>query len=236
MKRFWLKWSARIDALTLRERAMVFAAAAASIVFLAYSVFLNPLFARQAALRAQISQQRNNVAGIEADITQKIQAYALDPDSANRARLAVIKADMAQLDTGLRAMQKGLVAPERIAPLLESILKANARLRLVSMKTLPVASLGTERARLAAGPKRQQFGQEPGRERAPQPAELLYRHGVQVAVRGNYLDMVNYMSALEAMPAQLFWGKAQLDVDEYPNAQLTLTLYTLSLDQKWIKL
>ncbi|MDL2353629.1 MAG: hypothetical protein QFF03_00065, partial [Pseudomonadota bacterium] len=68
------------------------------------------------------------------------------------------------------------------------------------------------------------------------PTDLLYRHGVELTVRGNYLDMVNYMDALEAMPTQLFWGRAELHVDEYPNARLALTLYTLSLDKKWMKL
>ena len=65
---------------------------------------------------------------------------------------------------------------------------------------------------------------------------LLYRHGVEVTVRGNYLDMVDYMSALDAMPTRMFWGRAQLDVETYPAARLTLTLHTLSLDRQWMKL
>jgi MSHA biogenesis protein MshJ len=48
--------------------------------------------------------------------------------------------------------------------------------------------------------------------------------------------MVNYMDALEGMPVQLFWGKAQLEVEAYPDARLSLTLYTLSLDKKWMTL
>jgi MSHA biogenesis protein MshJ len=44
------------------------------------------------------------------------------------------------------------------------------------------------------------------------------------------------MDALESLPVQLFWGKARLDAQQYPNSRLTLTLYTLSLDQKWMKL
>ena len=66
--------------------------------------------------------------------------------------------------------------------------------------------------------------------------ELLYRHGVEIVLQGSYLDMVSYMAALEALPVQLFWGKASLDAQQYPNSRLTLTLYTLSLDQKWMKL
>ena len=76
----------------------------------------------------------------------------------------------------------------------------------------------------------------PAKDAAAKPADLLYRHGVEVTVRGNYLDMVDYMSALEAMPTRLFWGRAQLDVEEYPASRLTLTLHTLSLDRKWMKL
>ena len=226
MKQLYLKLSARIDALTLRERGMVFGAGAAAIVFVGYHLMLSPLFAKQAGLRARIAQQQNNIGGIDAEITQKLQAFAVDPDASGRARLAAIKTDIEAMGNGLRTMQKGLVAPDRIVPLLELILKSNGRLRLLSMKTLPVSSLN-DAARAAAGP-----------DAAPivKPSELLYRHGVELSVRGNYLDMVNYMSALEAMPTQLFWGKAQLAVEEYPNARLTLTLYTLSLDRKWMKL
>ena len=71
---------------------------------------------------------------------------------------------------------------------------------------------------------------------ASQPVALLYRHGVELTVRGNYLDMVDYMSTLDAMPTRMFWGRAQLDVETYPTARLTLTLHTLSLDRQWMKL
>lgn len=213
----------RIDALSLRERAMLFAGAAAAIVFLLYALFLNPQLARQKALRAEIAQQQDNIAGIDREIGQQLQAYSQDPDAAARARLAAIASDTDQLAGRLRAMQNGLVAPERIAPLLGAILKSNGKLQLVSMKTLPVSPLSEAAAPADAAA-------------AAAPIALLYRHGVQVSVRGNYLDMVDYMDALEAMPTQLFWGRAELAVEDYPNATLTLTLYTLSLDRKWIKL
>ena len=75
-----------------------------------------------------------------------------------------------------------------------------------------------------------------GKAQLPGQQELLYRHGVQLELQGSYLDMVSYMEALERMPSQLFWGKATLEAQEYPKARLTLTLYTLSLDTKWISL
>lgn len=232
MKRQWLAWCARVDALTLRERVLVFACAAAVIVFAAWFAVLGPLAARHAALGAQIGQLQNNLAGVDDEIRQKLEAWQADPDADTRARMAAVKADTARLTDSLRAMQKGLVPPERMAIVLDTILRANGRLQLASMKTLPVAPLAGLAAAANPGP--------PAAERkapdAASPAGPLYRHGVEVAVRGNYLDLVNYMTALEAMPTQLFWGKAQLDVEQYPTSRLTLTLYTLSLDSKWIKL
>ena len=223
--------AARIDARTLRERAMLFAAVAGAIVFLLYSLFLNPLLARQAALRTQIVQLQDNIGGIDGEITQKLRAYENDPDAAARTRLAALSIETAQLSASLRAMQKGLVAPERIAPLLETILKANGKLQLVSMQTFPVSPVGE--GAFAGRPK---AAAAVGQAAPATALELLYRHGVELTVRGNYLDMVDYMEALEAMPTQLFWGRADLEVEQYPNARLTLTVYTLSMDRKWMKL
>ncbi len=206
----------RIDALSLRERGMLFLGAAALIVFLGSYLFFNPMFARQAALRAQIGQQQNLIAGIDAEITQKVIAHAVDPDAALAERVAAVKAESARMAASLRGMHASLVTPQQMAPLLESLLKVNGRLRLESLTTL------ADEAPKAADPK------------APPP--LFYRHGVQLTVSGSYLDMVAYMEALEAMPTQLFWGGARLDAHAYPAARLRLTLYTLSLDPAWMSL
>ncbi|MEW6759965.1 MAG: hypothetical protein AB1437_04010 [Pseudomonadota bacterium] len=229
--------AARVDALSLRERALVFAAAVAVVGFAGQQLVLAPIYRQQDELQEQIDQQRNNMMGIDAEIAAKVTAYQNDPDAASRTRLESVKRESAQLADSLLAMEHGLVPPERMAPLVDAILRANGRLQLVSMRTLPVETISGRAATAGAA------GAVPPATPAPAPAaeagktpDMLYRHGVEVTVRGNYLDMVNYMSALEAMPTRLFWGKAQLDVEEYPASRLTLTLYTLSLDRNWMKL
>ena len=79
-------------------------------------------------------------------------------------------------------------------------------------------------------------GAAPAPVALPKAPPLLYRHGVELVLEGSYLDMVSYMEALEAMPSQLFWGKATLNAEDYPRTRLALTLYTLSLDPKWMAL
>jgi MSHA biogenesis protein MshJ len=231
MKQKWLSFAARVDALSQRERIMSFAATAAVLVFIVHMGVLGPMLRKQELLRSQVVQQQNNIAGINEQITQKLQEAGADPDAPVRARLAAVRDESGRLSDSLRAMQKGLVAPERVAPLLESILRANGRLKMVSVRTLPVEPLS------AIGAKKEGEAAAPAATSATTAKrDLLFRHGVELTVRGSYLDMVDYMTALESLPTQLFWGKAQLEVEEYPSVRLTLTLYTLSLDEKWMKL
>jgi MSHA biogenesis protein MshJ len=232
MKQQWLKFATRVDALSQRERILGFAGAACSLAFIANLGVIGPLLRQQDQLQSQIVQQQNNIAGINAEILQKLQAAQADPDAPARARLAATREESARLAGNLRAMQQGLVPPEKVAPLLETILRANGRLKMVSVRTLPVEPLGGVGAHQdAAATNAAAPGARPAAKR-----DLLFRHGVELTVRGSYLDMVDYMTALEALPTQLFWGKAQLEVEEYPSVRLTLTLYTLSLDEKWMKL
>jgi MSHA biogenesis protein MshJ len=221
----------RVDALTLRERVLLFAAIASAYVFLMHSFGLGPMLAKQELLRAQIVQQQNKLEGIDNEIGAKVKAAQVDPDAPTGERIAAVRAQLDALATSLRAMQNGLVPPERMAPLVEAILRANGRLQLVSLRTLPVEPIEGKAKPQAAAPAA--TADTPA---AARPAALLYRHGVEVTVRGNYLDMIGTMAALESMPTQLFWGAARLEAETWPSSRLTLTLHTLSLDAKWMKL
>jgi len=229
-----LQLAARMDALSLRERAMVFGATVAVLAFAGHTFVLAPQDAKQAALRTQIDQQQAAIAAIDGEITARVEGSRIDPDAQSRARLNTMQQEMGQLGSQLLALEHGLVPPERMGPLVDGILRANGRLKLVSMRTLPaepLAAPGTASA--AAAAPAANAGAAPA---AASDVPLLYRHGVEVTVRGNYLDMVDYMSALDAMPTRMFWGRARLDVETYPGARLTLTLHTLSLDRQWMKL
>ena len=231
MKQRWSQLAARIDALSQRERLLVFAAVLAVLAFLGQAVLLAPLQRKQDLLKNQISLQRASLAETESAIERKVADAEADPDQALRTRLSAARADTERMSEQMRAMQNGLVPPERMAPLVDSILRANGRLQMVSMRTLATEPLMGAGAAAGAAP-------QPAAMTLPAAAAtpLLYRHGVEVTVRGNYLDMIGYMAALESMPTQLFWGRAQLEAETWPSSRLTLTLYTLSLDAKWMKL
>lgn len=221
------QWATAFDALSLRERLMVFGAGAAAVLFVFYFMSFNPLLAKRAALEASIAQKQSLLTATDKEIALTMLAHATDPDQEARTRLLALQAETASLAQALRAKQHGLVAPERMVTLLEHLLRRHAGLRVVSLKTLPSSAVGARQADSANGD---------AAAKAASPAPLLHQHGVEVVLQGSYADMVQYMQALQAMPTRVFWGAAHLDAASYPGATLTLTLHTLSMDDTWIAL
>jgi len=68
MKDQWLKLSARVDALALRERLMIFSALAVLLVYTVYLVLAEPLLVRQQAAVAEIAAQQKQRADLAAVI------------------------------------------------------------------------------------------------------------------------------------------------------------------------
>lgn len=232
MKQYWQKLAVKIDALTLRERVIIFAMAALILVVLVNMLLLNPHYAKEQQLSKGIKQDHERIAALRAEMQQKAMSQATDPDKDNKSRLQQLKEQSLQVRGEVQGMQNGLISPNKISLLLEDMLRQNAQLRLVSLKKLPAARLNE--AALA----HQRIADASMEGSAPEKNVPLavYRHGVEIVVQGSYLDLLNYLAQLEAMPWQLFWGGTKLDVEEHPRATLTLTLFTLSLDKEWLNI
>lgn len=239
MKQYWNRIVLKVDALSLRERAIIFAMVATILVVIMNTFVLDPQFAKQKKMSNQMKQDQSQIMVVQAEMQQKMTAQNNDPDAANKARLASLQQQTLQMQATMRDMQKGLVSPDKMSMLLEDILKKNGSLRLVSLKTLPPVSLSelVQAENKRAGEK--------VAEAAPMAKEtaadklstgLVYKHGVDIVIQGEYPDLLNYLTQLEAMPWQLFWAKAKLNVDEYPRSTLNLTVFTLSLDKRWLNL
>lgn len=236
MKQAMHRITERIDALSLRERVIVFALLVLVLSTLANVLILDRQFAKQKELLQSIRQDEAMINGMKAEIQQAAARHAVDPDAESRARLQQLQSQVQQMHAGLREAQLNVIPPERIAAVLEDILKQHGKMRLVSLRTLPPVPLIEEPQ---AGGKADAGKQVPAltttaESRDQDPA--MYKHGVEIKLQGTYADFVSYLSALEALKWQFFWGGAGIQVAEYPSTTLTLTLYTLSLDRKWMNL
>ena len=237
MKRYWERVRAAIDDMSLRERAMIFVAAAFVVIALMEVMLLDPLLARQKILSTQVVQQQEKMKELQAQMQNLLQAKRDDEHSPLRDRLAQLKQQLQQQDGYLQSRRDRLVEPDKMADLLRQVLNKNGRLQLIELQTLPVSLLiekpqadSAAQATAANLPD----GQKQDGQKQPGAQKQIFKHGVRITVRGGYLDLLRYVTALEKMPAQMFWGEASLNVEKYPDGVFTLTVYTLSLDKTWL--
>jgi MSHA biogenesis protein MshJ len=67
----------------------------------------------------------------------------------------------------------------------------------------------------------------------PEAGSNIFKHGIEIKIAGSYNDLLAYVSALEASPQKLLWGGMSLS-SQYPVSELTLTVYSLSLEAIWL--
>jgi len=213
VKALFKQYAQRIDNASLRERVLLFLAAALVLAFVVNAMLIKPLRDAQRRLSSDIAQNQLELRTIQGEVQRLARAREGDPDVRNREHAAALRAEIAALDTRIAEEQRRFTTPQRMRAVLEEMLQREKRLRLIDLKTLPVTDLAATQG---------------------QAGRRVYRHGVEMTLAGSYLDLHAYLSALEGLPTQLYWGRAEMSVSEYPVATLKLTVYTLSFDQAWL--
>jgi MSHA biogenesis protein MshJ len=215
VKAFLKRYADRIDAATLRERMMIFLAVTTVLVFVANAALLEPLRTKQNRIAAETKQITQDLQAVQAKLPGLAQSAARDPDAPNRARLAELREQLAQLNARVVQEQRRFTPPDRMRDVLQEMLRRNKGLVLVDLKTLPVAPVGVT----------------PGGGAVTGGA---YRHGIEFAVSGTYGELYDYLRMLERLPTQLYWARAELAVGQHPTLTLRLTAYTVSFDPAWL--
>lgn len=212
MSELWRRTAARFDGLSLRERAMVSAAALVALLALVYTLLVEPELNKQRRAAAAMLQKHSEMRALDAQVQALLAARAQDPDRQRRERLAQLTAQLSQLEARILAEERRFTAPAQMRGVIENVLGRARGVALVEMKTLPVTTLASKEAN----------------------ERRIYRHGLELTVSGSYLDLLAYVRDLEALPTQLYWGALNVDAAQYPKVLMKLTVYTLSLDRAWL--
>jgi MSHA biogenesis protein MshJ len=235
-----MRYSTWFNGLKPRERALVMVASVALAGFVPYALALEPQLRESRRLVAQIDTQGKLLATIRSDVAA-LAASNVDPDTANRERVAQVTRQLRTLDDDLRTTQKGLVPADQMAKMLESLLDRNRGLRIVALRTLPPAPLldrpaATPGPADAATPAGASASPANAAKAAPGSAAGagIYRHGVELVLQGGYAELSAYLEQIERLPTQMFWSSAVLDAESYPRVTLTLSIFTIGLEAAWL--
>lgn len=177
-------------------------------------------------------------------------------DQANKAELTTILTQLAELDQA--AKSGGLFAAERqtleelkrqiaevdkffadsdptlaqVGGMVRNMLKDGPNLSLVSLKLLPSAVFYSPPAPKVE--KETAITTVLNTYKKPEAAPValtertLYKHGVEVKIKGSYSELLAYLDRLEQFPKRLFWSEAMIEVTHFPETTLKLVVYSLS--------
>jgi MSHA biogenesis protein MshJ len=221
MKESWTKLAGRFDALQPRERLMVFIAGVTIIVGLGFVLAIDGALGKNRILAANAEKQRTDLAQLQRQNAELSRLLTQDPDADARKRIDDLQHRLGSFDNELRGVQQGLVPPRQMVRMLEDMLDRDSRVRLVKLHTLPVKALVEAAGATAA-------------KSAVPVKNLVYKHGIELTVEGSYLDLLDYQSRLEKLPWRMFFARAIVNSVDYPKVFMTITLYTLSLEEAWL--
>lgn len=213
----------RIDALNLRERALVFAGMLGVLLVFATNFLFPSLQAEQKRLEGELKVKREQTRALYAQMEGVAKTAQRDPEAEARARIAELKAKLRAVEGPAAPGAQQLVTPREMVRLVREVLARNQALRLVRLENLPATAMV------------QSVAATPG-EAASLDAigGQIYRHGLRIQVRGSYRDIARYVQALESLPWRVFWGEMRFETQRYPVSELTLVVYTLSPNPEWI--
>lgn len=221
---FWQEGQRRFAALQRREQWLIALACLLAVTLLGYSLWLEPALKQRTLMQKTVAQQQAELAELERTLLV-LEAQQKDPQAARRATLETLRAQLAAIEREIGAQGAGLLPPEQMPALLQTLLARHRGLTLMSLRTLPPQPLIDKPAAATTAPAVQSEDAAAGN---------LYRHGIEIKLAGSFPDLLAYLAELDALPRKPMRGGLRLVVRQYPTSELTLTLYTLSQDARWL--
>lgn len=218
---------ARFDRLTIRERVLVCAAVLAAVVMSWVIAVQDPLAAKVRSLNSEIATAQD---AINSD--GSMSGDAADPAVVARRKAKELQTKLDDLNKELASTAAGLIPPERMVQVIHDVLSHQKGLTLVSLHNKPMMGLVTEAPATASN------GDAAEADANAAPAAPIdvgpYVHPVEIVIEGNYLDVLAYLRALEALPWHFYWKVLELNAGTYPLNRVRIELSTLSMDKEWL--
>jgi MSHA biogenesis protein MshJ len=198
----------RYEALSLRERALVVLALLGLIIMCWDTFLMDPLRRARIGLESELANASTfGITATSEDIA--------DPRQVSIKRAGELQTQLVNIDGQLKTTARGFVSADRMIEVLHDMLDRQGRLDLVSIRNLPVTSLAPS--------------EDPGAELQPP-----YVHSIEIVIDGQYSDILEYLSALEALSWKFRWTSLDLSTAGYPRNRVRIELATLSLDSTWL--
>lgn len=206
----WQQLDQKFVALSLREKWLITGCGFVAIFFVGIFTFIQPLMADADSAHLSTLDVKNQVITANNQVIVLNNKLKADPDAKINANIAKLQHQETQLKLELDKKIDSLITPQQMPALLEHVLQQSASLHLVSMESLSPIQLTA--------------GKDVG----------YYIHPVRLTFTGRYFDVIGYLAQLEALPVKYYWRFLDYRVEKYPEATISLEVYTLGESKDFI--
>jgi len=219
---------ARFDRLTVRERVLVCAATLTAVVMSWMIAVHDPLAAKLRSLNSEIAAAQDAL-----NSNSAMSGDAADPAVVARRKAKELQTKLDDLNKQLASTAAGLIPSDRMVQVIHDVLSHQKGLTLVSLHNKPVMSLVSEAP--APAPTAADAAEADASATPAVPVDVgPYVHPVEIVIEGSYLDVLQYLHALEALPWHFYWKVLELNSGTYPMNRVRIELSTLSMDKEWL--
>lgn len=212
IRTLYRRYSQKFNDLALRERVLLLVLCCCLVFFLWYLLVGSPL-----EKNIQDAEKKREELLVLSE--RLVSSYSLSKDKKNierniaiiDKRIASVQSKMVVIDEEIRAFNEKTIPVDEIILLLRDLLTANSRLSLESLNVYPSEIIKNDRV------KEGSF------------EDAFEKSTISMTLTGTYSSIFAYLQKIEALEWSVFWERVEYTVTEYPLANVTIHIYTLSI-------
>lgn len=200
--------------LTLRERVIMFTALIVCTFLITYFWIVDPAVIQQSKIDSRLQKivQEEKVLNNEIElITRRLQK---DPLEEINNKIAFSESTLVQLNKQLDDKLVKFIHAQQMSIALTKVLSKSPGVKISALKSLPVKVFNSSQETVES-----------------EKSSLFYQHTLEITLQGNYNAIYQYLLNVETIKEKFYWNSLDYQVSDYPLAEVTLQIYTLSDQQ-----
>ena len=221
----WHRLSEQVNQRSLRERVMLLGTMLVVVYFLITGLITPWLETMRKNQEQALSVAQAKLLAYREETRNIENRYLSRTRESYQQRLDQLVARISRVDASLANLTDSLVGPAEMPDLIREILSGRHHLELVQLKNLPPEPLFR---------KDKKPDDSNDDQTSALPEGLIYKHGMLIELSGRFNDIVGFLDALEHNRHKVLWQEMTVHSDTAPLSTVSLFIYTLSLEPKWL--
>jgi len=204
----------RFYKMTLRERLIIFSAVISCSFFISYFWIIEPALLAQEKIEKRLQKGEQQERLLESEIALTSKRLEEDPLQAILKKIAFTETTLENLNTQLESKLLKFIHAQKMPIALTKVLSKTPGVKITGLTSLPIKVLHNSQGDVAEA-----------------PAIVFYQHSLQITLLGSYNAIYQYLLNVETLQDKFYWRSIDYQVSDYPLAEVTIEIYTLS-DQR----